>query len=67
MYYHFRNNKRCRYSYLNNIPSIPFHAVAICIRICVELVWVSADGVVEQRDQTDNLSFIYEPFRTEMV
>ena len=41
--------------------------VAICIQIYAKRVRISADGVVEQRDQTDDSRFIYEPFRTETV
>ena len=63
----FWNNKLCRYSYLNNIPSISFCAVAIRIRICVKLVWISADGIVERRYWTDDSRYIYELFRTETV
>ena len=38
--------------------------VAICIRVYVERVHISADGVVERWDWTDKTRFIYEPFRT---
>ena len=41
--------------------------VAICIRIYVKCVWISADGVVERRDQTDDPRFIFEPFCTKTV